>query len=350
MKSFYKDKKVLVTGSSGFVGSWLCMALNHLEANVHGISLLPNTNPSIFKVLKLEELIDQQYIDINNRNEISMAIQNISPDIVFHLAAQPLVRESYHHPLETFNTNIIGALNVLDSCSLLSSTVNFISITTDKCYENNETGQRFIETDPMGGKDPYSASKACTEIVTKSYALSFNDQNNLKICTARGGNIIGGGDWSKDRIITDIITSLTNKRDILLRSPNSIRPWQHVVDVIAGYLRLGVYNQKKDLIFDSFNFGPSKENEINVMELSKMMIAAWKESNSSILVEKENRMPEADILRLDSNKAKQKLNWKPAMSIEETISNTSQWYRSFYNSPDGIFELTLEQISSYIDL
>lgn len=349
MKSFYKNKKVLVTGSSGFVGSWLIMALNYLECEVYGISLKPSTEPSLFKVLGLEDKINQFYIDINNIDQINEAIENISPEIVFHLAAQPLVRESYLKPLYTFNTNIIGALNVLNACSLNNNSTNFVSITTDKCYENNEDGSRFVESDPMGGKDPYSASKSCTEIVTKSYALSFNEINNLKVCTARGGNIIGGGDWSKDRVVTDIILSIIKEKDIILRSPNSIRPWQHVVDVILGYLKLGLYNETKNQVFDSFNFGPSKENEINVMQLSKMMIHAWGESKSSIVIESDDSMPEAEILRLNSEKAKKKLNWQPLMSVEEMISNTAYWYKKFYSSRKEVYEVTLEQISKYIE-
>ena len=350
MKSFYKNKKVLVTGSSGFVGSWLCMVLNYLEADVYGISLKSNTEPSLFKVLQLEAKINQSYIDINNREEIKTAISDISPDIVFNLAAQPLVRESYINPLETFNTNIIGALNVLDACALINKRVNFVSITTDKCYENNESGNRFIETDSMGGKDPYSASKACTEIVTKSYALSFGESNNLKICTARGGNIIGGGDWSKDRIVTDIILSILSGKDIYLRSPNAIRPWQHVLDVVGGYLKLGIYNESKNTLFDSFNFGPGPKSEINVKQLSEMMLSAWGPTKTSIKINEDNTMPEAGVLKLNSDKAYAELGWQPLMTIEETILNTTQWYKDFYTSEEDVFKNTMEQISKYIEI
>ena len=259
MQNFYKNKKILITGSSGFVGSWLSTALFEMGASLYGISLKPNTSPSLFKLLNLENKINQKYIDICEFNKLDSAIKEISPDIVFHLAAQPLVRESYERTIETFNTNVIGTLNVLEACKNLGTNVNFVCITTDKCYENNELGQRFVESDPMGGKDPYSASKACTEIVTKSHALSFN---SLKLCTARAGNIIGGGDWAKDRIVTDIVESIEQKKDIVLRSPNAIRPWQHVIDVVNGYLKLAIYNADKKDIFDSFNIGPQEEMKL----------------------------------------------------------------------------------------
>ena len=272
---------------------------------------------------------------------------DISPDIVFHLAAQPLVRESYINPIETFNTNIIGTLNVLEACSFIEKDVNFITITTDKCYENNETGLRFIESDPMGGKDPYSASKACAEILTKSYALSFFDQNKLKIVTARGGNIIGGGDWSNDRIITDIVKSISKKNNITIRSPDSIRPWQHVIDVVIGYLKLGEYNQSKSNAFDSFNFGPSEANEIDVMTLTSKFLSYWNPSNSSIIIDDNHNPPESKILRLNSSKAKNILNWKPAMDIEKTIQETALWYKRFYSKKE-IIEYSIKQLKKYI--
>lgn len=344
---FYKDKKVLVTGSSGFVGSWLSLALNELNAEVYGISLEPNTDPNLFNEANINSVINQRFININSLSDLKNVVMDISPDIVFHLAAQPLVRESYINPIETFNTNIIGTLNVLEACSFIEKDVNFITITTDKCYENNETGLRFIESDPMGGKDPYSASKACAEILTKSYALSFFDQNKLKIVTARGGNIIGGGDWSNDRIITDIVKSISKKNNITIRSPDSIRPWQHVIDVVIGYLKLGEYNQSKSNAFDSFNFGPSEANEIDVMTLTSKFLSYWNPSNSSIIIDDNHNPPESKILRLNSSKAKNILNWKPAMDIEKTIQETALWYKRFYSKKE-IIEYSIKQLKKYI--
>ncbi len=344
MQNFYKNKKILITGSSGFVGSWLSTALFEMGASLYGISLKPNTSPSLFKLLNLENKINQKYIDICEFNKIDSAIKEISPDIVFHLAAQPLVRESYERTIETFNTNVIGTLNVLEACKNLGTNVNFVCITTDKCYENNELGQRFVESDPMGGKDPYSASKACTEIVTKSHALSFN---SFKLCTARAGNIIGGGDWAKDRIVTDIVESIEQKRDIVLRSPNAIRPWQHVIDVVNGYLKLAIYNANKKDVFDSFNFGPQEENEIDVETLTNKFISNWNSCDSSIVIDNNENLPESKILRLDSSKAHHILDWEPLMDIDTTIKETAIWYENFFLNKD-IYEFTLEQINKYL--
>jgi|TARA_B100002052_G_scaffold298571_1_gene332529 CDP-glucose 4,6-dehydratase len=344
LQNFYKNKKILITGSSGFVGSWLSTALFEMGASLYGISLKPNTSPSLFKLLNLENKINQKYIDICEFNKLDSAIKEISPDIVFHLAAQPLVRESYERTIETFNTNVIGTLNVLEACKNLGTNVNFVCITTDKCYENNELGQRFVESDPMGGKDPYSASKACTEIVTKSHALSFN---SLKLCTARAGNIIGGGDWAKDRIVTDIVESIEQKKDIVLRSPNAIRPWQHVIDVVNGYLKLAIYNADKKDIFDSFNFGPQKENEIDVETLTNKFISNWNSCDSSIVIDNNENLPESKILRLDSSKAHHILDWEPLMDIDTTIKETAVWYENFFLNKD-IYEFTIEQINKYL--
>ena len=341
MQNFYKNKKILITGSSGFVGSWLSTALFEMGASLYGISLKPNTSPSLFKLLNLENKINQKYIDICEFNKLDSAIKEISPDIVFHLAAQPLVRESYERTIETFNTNVIGTLNVLEACKNLGTNVNFVCITTDKCYENNELGQRFVESDPMGGKDPYSASKACTEIVTKSHALSFN---SLKLCTARAGNIIGGGDWAKDRIVTDIVESIEQKKDIVLRSPNAIRPWQHVIDVVNGYLKLAIYNADKKDIFDSFNFGPQEENEIDVETLTNKFISNWNSCDSSIVIDNNENLPESKILRLDSSKAHHILDWEPLMDIDTTIKETAVWYENFFLNKD-IYDFTIEQIN-----
>lgn len=348
MINYYKNKKVLITGSSGFVGSWMSTILHESGSKVYGISLKPNTNPNLFEILQLEKKISQHYININDADKIKNIIRDIQPDIVFNLAAQPLVRESYRIPIETFDTNIIGTLNVLHACSFLKNKVNFISITTDKCYENNEDGRNFNELDAMGGKDPYSASKACTEIVVKSYALSFEDKNNLDICTARAGNIIGGGDWCKDRIVTDVVSSIINKKDILIRNPNAIRPWQHVIDVIIGYLKLGVFNANKNEVFEAFNFGPNKNNELNVESLVKKFLLNWGGGDVSIQIDTNKNLPESSILKLDSTKALKLLDWQPKMTIDKTIAYTADWYENYYNKNKDMYQYTIDQISDYI--
>ena len=345
MLGFYKNKKILITGSSGFVGSWLAFTLNELGAKLYGISLEPNTSPSLFKILNLENSINQKYIDICDIKNLDEAIKEISPEIVFHLAAQPLVRESYPRIVETFSTNVMGTLNVLESCKNLGTEINVVCITTDKCYENDEHGERFKESDPLGGKDPYSASKACTEIVTKSHALSFK---KLKLCTARAGNIIGGGDWAKDRIITDIVESINNKEDILIRSPKAIRPWQHVIDVVNGYLKLGIYNEDKEEVFNSFNFGPSEENEIDVKTLTEKFLSNYDSNSSKIVLDSNENLPESQILRLDSSKSKKILDWEPIMNIDNTVKETALWYEAFYSGKD-VYELTKDQIRNHLN-
>ena len=217
-------------------------------------------------------------------------------------------------------------------------------ITSDKCYFNKEIHYGYKETDTLGGKDPYSASKACTEILTKSHALSFDD---LKICTARAGNILGGGDWAKDRIITDIVKSIQNKVDIVIRSPMAIRPWQHVIDVVNGYLKLAIYNQEKEEVFESFNFGPLEENEITVEMLTQKFISNWNSCNSKVILDKNENLPESKTLRLDSTKAKKILNWEPLMDIDTTIKETAIWYEKFY-SEKNIYDFTIKQINKYL--
>ena len=344
MKYFYKNKKILLTGATGFVGSYMALALHRMGAFVYGISLEPNTSPSLFKLLDIEEKINHKYFDICDYENLNAAVQEVSPEIVFHLAAQPLVKESYIRTIETFNTNVMGTLNLLESCKNLNNDTNIVCITTDKCYENNEHGQRFVETDPLGGKDPYSASKACTEIVTKSHALSFPYN---KICTARAGNIIGGGDWAKDRIITDIVESIQKKQDIYIRSPHAIRPWQHVIDVVNAYLKLAIYNQDKEEEFETFNFGPLEENEINVELLANKFISYWDQCESKIVLDKNNHPPESTILRLESSKAKNILDWEPLMNIDQTIKETAIWYEKFY-SQEKMYEFTMDQINKYL--
>lgn len=345
---FYKDKKVLITGSTGFVGSWLIISLSKICKDVLGIGLEPLSSESMFKSLKLNEKYNQIFLNINDRNKVNEVVESFQPDIVFHLAAQPLVRLSYEIPIETYSTNVIGTLNVLDALRRLDKYVNTIVITTDKCYLNNESGKPFKEDDHLGGFDPYSGSKAACEIAVRSFHHSF--PHNLSISTARAGNIIGGGDWSQDRIVVDLVKSLLEEKPIYLRNPNAIRPWQHVIDIIDGYLMLGEYNHKKS-DFSSFNFGPSLSSCISVENLTKKFIKAWGKE-IEVVVNKDQSLYESTLLKLDVTKAEKVLGWNSEMNIDETIQFTAEWYKAYYETSEKLnsFNLTESQIKKRLKI
>ena len=268
--------------------------------------------------------------------------------MIFHLAAQPLVFESYRDPINTIESNVNGLCNLIELSRNNKKLKSFLNVTTDKCYENKEYGKPFKESDRLGGDDIYSASKACSEILTYAYYKSFYLKNKVGFATARAGNIIGGGDWCKDRIVTDIVSSIINKKDILLRSPNAIRPWQHVIDVIIGYLKLGVFNADKDEVFEAFNFGPNKENELDVESLVKKFLVNWGGEDVSIKIDAGKNPPESSTLKLDSTKALKLLDWQPEMTIDESIALTADWYENYYNKNKDMYQFTIDQISDYI--
>lgn len=330
--SIYKGKKVLITGNTGFKGSWLTYWLLKMGANVKGISLRQNTTPNHFSLLKLD--IETDFIDINNFNELEKSIINFKPEIIFHLAAQPLVMKSYLNPLETFNTNIIGTANIFEISKKLKSLRAIVNITTDKCYLNKEINTGYIETDALGGYDPYSASKACSEIITSSYRNSFfnlkdyNKSHSVLIASARAGNVIGGGDWSKDRLIPDLIKASSSNKKTIIRNPKSIRPWQHVLEPLTGYLLIGQKLLQKEKIFaDSWNLGPD-ENEFNsVSEVVNIAKKHWIKINFKF--QKNNVLHEAKLLKLNSNKAYNLLNWKSIWKLEEAVEKTILWYKEF---------------------
>ena len=264
--NFWKNKKVFLTGHTGFKGSWLAIWLNSLGAKIKGYSLEPPNNSfNLYSEAKVDNFVNSEINDICNYELLCASILKFSPDIIFHMAAQPLVRLSYEDPLKTFETNIMGTANILNAASKSNSVKAIVNITTDKCYENNEWYWGYKETDPMGGKDPYSSSKGCSELVTTAYRESFFRDRNIGIATARAGNVIGGGDWAKDRLIPDILKSFQNKKEVIIRNPNSIRPWQHVLEPIFGYLLLAenLFNKPKSFS-DAFNFGPNHESNATV--------------------------------------------------------------------------------------
>ena len=344
--SIYKGKKVLITGNTGFKGSWLTYWLVKMGANVKGISLKEKTTPNHFSLLNLD--IETDFMDINNFNELEKSINNFKPEIIFHLAAQPLVRKSYFNPLETLNTNIIGTANIFEISKKLKSLRAIVNVTTDKCYLNKEINTGYIETDALGGYDPYSASKACSEIITSSYRNSFfnqkdyNKSHSVLIASARAGNVIGGGDWSEDRLIPDLIKASSNNKKTIIRSPKSIRPWQHVLEPLTGYLLIGNKLLLKDKIFaDSWNLGPSKNEFNSVAEVVNIAKKHWGKINFEFQENKD--LHEAKLLKLNSNKAYNLLNWKSIWKLEEAVEKTVLWCKEFEEKNIISTEIQLEE-------
>ena len=360
MKSFYKNKRVLITGHTGFKGSWLCEWLLALGAEVHGFALEPPTRPSLFNQLKLEKRIASHTIgDVRDLDLLVRTMRRVKPDFVFHLAAQPLVRLSYEKPAETFDTNVMGTVNVLEAARRIGRTqfghqisghqISVVCITTDKVYENNEKGRPFRETDPFGGHDPYSASKGACEIVISSYRRSFfgTPDSPVWVASARAGNVIGGGDWAKDRIVPDAMRALAKGEVIPVRNKISTRPWQHVLEPLGGYLTLGAALAKRerfDEVCGGFNFGPDPKANRTVKELVEEMLkwrkGAWVDKSDP------NAVHEAGLLNLDIRKARKVLGWKPRWAFEETVKNTVQWYAAVANGANPV-EATNAQIMGY---
>jgi len=348
LTSIYKDKVVLVTGHTGFKGSWLVTWLKQLGARVVGISLAPDTQPSHYTLLNLD--IESHLIDINNYAELAAVIKNINPEIVFHLAAQPLVRDSYLDPIQTLQTNIMGTANILNICREINNLRAVVIVTSDKCYENKEWHFGYREIDPMGGHDPYSASKGCAELVTQCFRNSyfnlskFNQEHQVLIASARAGNVIGGGDWARDRLIPDMVRATMANQAVQIRNPNATRPWQHVLECLSGYLLLGekLLQGRKEFA-EGWNFAPTITNEIKVIDIVKIMQAIWPKLQYEVTIDSAC-LHEASLLKLDGAKTFALLGWKNQWNFTETIKLTVDWYRCFYEESRI---LTLEQIAKY---
>lgn len=347
----YKGKKVLVTGHTGFKGSWLCMWLLKAGASVIGVSKDPYTKYDNFVLAKLSNKIVDLRNDIRNLDEMEKIFDKYEPEVVFHLAAQPLVRLSYEMPVETFDININGTINILECIRKSKSVKAGIIITSDKCYENINQIWGYKETDRLGGYDPYSCSKACAELVTGSYINCFFNPNECKdhgkfIATVRAGNVIGGGDWSKDRIIPDIIRSLQNKVPIVIRNPNAIRPWQHVLEPLRGYLMLGTHLISHESEFiGAWNFGPNSNDILTVKDIVSRTIKLWGEGD--FIISQNNGPHEAELLSIDCTKAKKYIKWNPILSIDEALKMTVEWYKGYKNS--DVYELCMKQIETIED-
>lgn len=345
-KSFWKDKSVLVTGHTGFKGGWLSLWLNSLGAKVHGYSLAPESSQIFYESVGIKNLMTSEKIDdIRNFSSLNDYIGKIKPDIVFHLAAQSLVRPSYKEPIETFNTNVMGTVHLLEAA--LKSTPNVVvNVTSDKCYENKERLEPYKEFEAMGGYDPYSASKGCAEIVTSSYRRSFYRSLGKQLASARAGNVIGGGDRSLDRLIPDFFRAAEKKESLLIRSPLAVRPWQHVLEPLHGYMLLAEKLYHTKVGYDeAWNFGPSPADTKTVKWVIELLCKLIPEANWHS-IEGQAQLHEATLLSLDSSKAIEELGWKPRWSVETALKRTVEWNEAL-NQAFNMREVSLKQINLY---
>ena len=342
-QNFWKSKRVFLTGHTGFKGSWLALWLSSLGVTVRGYSLNPPTTPSLFEEMDVASLVDSQIGDIRNLEKLKKSMLDFNPDIAIHMAAQPLVRYSYESPVETYEVNTIGTVNVLEaarSCPTLKAVLN---VTTDKCYENDEWNKSFKEEDPMGGHDPYSSSKGCAELITSAYRRSFLNVQGIGLASVRAGNVIGGGDWAKDRLIPDILRSFEQNRPILIRNPEATRPWQHVLEPLSGYMVLAQKLYKDPQGFaEAWNFGPEDDDVRPVSWITNKMIEKWGDANWES--DNGNQPHEARYLKLDISKAKEKLNWIPSWKLERALELIIDWHKHYLNG-SNIRNISLDQIS-----
>lgn len=346
--NIYAGKRVFLTGHTGFKGSWLALWLTSLGAKVCGYSLAPNTNPSMFSVLDIEHKIEKSVLgDILDEKTLERAISEFQPDIVFHLAAQPLVRLSYREPILTYKTNVIGTLNVLEMAKRCKSVKAFVNITTDKCYENKEVNRGYKEDEPMGGYDMYSSSKGCVEIMSSSFRRSFlQEEGTYAMATARAGNVIGGGDWAEDRLIPDCVRYINAGEKIEIRNPIAVRPWQHVLEPLSGYLLLGqklLEGGKK--YAEGFNFGPNEDSVLRVAEVAEKACKYY--GKGEVVILKRDNLHEANLLMLNIEKAEKVLGWTPTYTADEAVKNTIEWYKHFYAKDVDMYEFTMNQIKEY---
>ncbi len=346
-KSFWKNKKVFITGHTGFKGGWLSLWLKKLGANVAGYALEPLIKKAIFFDAEIFSSIDKSYIgDIRDEEFLLKCMQSFKPEIVIHMAAQPLVKKSYELPKDTFTTNIIGTVNIFETIRKTSSVKAVLNVTTDKCYKNNEWDWGYRENEPLGGKDPYSSSKACSELISSAYRKSFFSEIGIALATARAGNVIGGGDWSKDRIIPDSIKSLIKNKSLYIRNPSSTRPWQHVLDPLCGYIIL-CQNliENPNNFSEAWNFGPYEEDAKPVSFIVNKIVKNW---NKKIEwnIDKSKHQHEDKYLKLDCSKSRKKLKWKPNWRLDRAIEETVLWYKAWYKNK-SMKDFTLNQINIY---
>jgi len=344
----FKGKKVFITGNTGFKGSWLTSLLLEIGAKIYGYSLKPNTKPCMYDVLDIKNNITQTFGDVRNHNLLSKSINDFKPDIIIHLAAQPLVRDSYIDPKYTYETNVLGTVNVLDVAKELDSVQSILVITSDKCYMNLEIDYAYEENDSLGGHDPYSNSKACADLIATSYYKSFFANIGVGLAIARAGNIIGGGDWSKDRIVPDAVRAFSSANILEIRNPNAIRPWQYVLDPLYGYLQLiDCLTKDQNAFSGPWNFGPSIDTNDSVRYVCDRITKLWGNNSRWIIKDTEDTSHEANLLMLNSNKASEKINWRSRYDTNQAIDLTIDWYLKYYTNLDMV-KFTYNEISNYI--
>lgn len=350
-RKFWQGKKVFITGHTGFKGSWLSLWLYSLGAEVSGFALAPPTNPSLYNLGRINELVKSTIGDIRDKEALEKALFTAKPEIIIHMAAQPLVRDSYINPVETYATNVMGTVNLLEAVRHCNSVRAVVNVTTDKCYENKEWVWGYRENEAMGGYDPYSNSKACSELVTSSYRNSFfnineYEKHKVAIASARAGNVIGGGDWAKDRLIPDSIKALISCEPIFIRNPNSIRPWQHVLEPLSGYLLLAqnLYSNGPKFA-EGWNFAPNEDDAKPVEWIVKKICSLW-DDKATYQIDRGEHPHEAHYLKLDASKAKMVLEWKPRWSLSEALVKIVEWTKNSQES-DDIRQITLNQIYEY---
>ncbi len=332
---FWKGKKVFLTGHTGFKGSWLSLWLQSMGAIVKGYALEPPTSPSLFVEANVAQGMESETGDIRNLEQLRKSMQSFNPDVLIHMAAQPLVRLSYREPIETYSTNVMGTVNVLESARYCSDLKAIVSVTTDKCYENREWEWGYRENEPMGGHDPYSSSKGCAELVTSAYRNSFfNTENSASIASARAGNVIGGGDWAEDRLIPDILRAFEKGKSVIIRNPLSTRPWQHVLEPLSGYLVLAQHLYEDGKAYaEAWNFGPKDEDCKPVQWILDKMVTAWGEG-ANWKLDKNDNPYEANFLKLDCSKAATKLKWQPTWHLDYTLKLIVDWHKQWQAKAD----------------
>lgn len=343
---FWEGKRVLMTGHTGFKGSWLSLWLQSMGASLRGIALEPPTQPSLFDVARVAEGMEHRVIDIRDFPAVKASIDEFQPEILIHMAAQPLVRLSYHQPVETYATNVMGTVHVLEAARHASSIKAIVNITTDKCYENREWVWGYREDEPMGGRDPYSNSKGCAELVSSAYRKSFLKEAGIAMATVRAGNVIGGGDWALDRLVPDILRALEKSETVLIRNPHAIRPWQHVLEPLSGYLllaeRLYLHGQ---LDAEGWNFGPHDEDARPVQSIVEHLCENWG-GGASWTLQPGDHPHEASFLKLDISKARQRLQWAPRWSLETALKQITDWHKAWLNG-ENMHTVCLTQINQY---
>ena len=348
IRDFYKNKKVLITGHTGFKGSWLCQILLNFGANVCGIALKPNTNPNLFTLLSLENKIENHYIDIRDFESIKKVFDDFKPEIVLHLAAQPLVIDSYKDPKYTYDVNVMGTVNVCECVRLSDSVKSFVNVTTDKVYENIEDPNHYYKEDEkLNGYDPYSNSKSCSELVTQSYIKSFFKDKNIAVSTCRAGNVIGGGDFANNRIIPDCVRAVMKDKPIVVRHPNSYRPYQHVLEADMFYLLLAMKQYEEIKYSGHYNIGPNDDDCISTKQLVELFTNNWVGSKYECI--NINGPHEANFLKLDSAKARKTFDWKPKWNVNKAVINTVNWYKEHEIKKD-IIDITNKQINNYLGI